>query len=298
MVHYLSVRDVVSLQELSDHLELSPRGVQRLKDNLVDSGFNIEVVRGPQGGYILNTKRHYLNTELSIEEMKLIRQGLHYLVASEMMNSSPLFTKAIAKLAGNIDDYGSNAVTSYHSIRLNVDQKIYQKHIEMIDQAIQVDRKINIAYRKNHFESSNYVFEPYDMVIVNNFWYVNGFDEKGRYLSLKINRIDDLLMLDKNFLRDESMKENSVSQYGYRINPVKISCIVSDADFISEYIWGKHQVISWNDDGNFKLDVEFQNENAAKDFILRHGASIKMLQPEHLITWLKQEIKTIQSQYQ
>lgn len=298
MVNYLSVRGVVSLTELSEYLELSPRGVQRLKDTLVDTGFNIEVVRGPQGGYMLNQNRHHLNTELSIEELKLIKQGLRFLVESEMVKSSPLFTKAISKLSGSIDDYGMDAVMSYQSIRLNVDPIKYQRHIDLIDTAIQHHRKVSIEYRKNHLVLNEYTFEPYNMVIVNNFWYVNGYDEKRRYLSLKINRVENIRILESTFLKDESGNDNPISKYGYRINPIRLVTHVRNADFISEYVWGKNQNISWENDGSFLLDVEFPNENAAKDFILRHGSSIKVLEPVELKIWLHDEISKIQKMYE
>lgn len=293
MINYLSVRNVVSLNELSEHLEISVRGVQRLKDTLLDAGFQIDIIRGPHGGYAMQSKRHNLNTEFSIEELKFIKQGLGFLIKSDIASSSPSLMKAIAKLSSGIDAYGMDAINSYQSIRLNVDPIKYQEDIETLETAIQNHRKIEIDYNKNHFEKNHYVFQPYSMVVVNSFWYVNGFDDKGRYLSLKVNRIERVIILESTFLKDESMVESSLSQFGYRINPIKVSCLVHKADYISEYIWGKNQVIEWNSDGSFLLNVEFQNENAAKDFILRHGSLVEVLQPIHLVEWLKLETQKI-----
>ena len=297
MVELLSIRNVVSLQELSDTLEISVRAVQRLKDHLLDTGFNIQTVMGPSGGYVLESRLNQFNLDFSHEELKLIRQGLKYLVESHMVNPSPAFPLAISKLANQIDDYGIETVSSFQTVRLNVDPVLYQKHISMLELAISRDQRITLHYRKNHKEINTYRFEPYEMVIVNKFWYVMGFDEKNRYLSLKINRIESIELLESTFRRDASVKESSLSQFGYRIKPVKLTVKVTDADYISEYIWGKDQIISWLDDGSFLLEVEFQNENAAKDFILSNGSKIHLLKPASLRHWLKEELEKILVQY-
>lgn len=297
MIEILSLRNIVSVDELSRSLELSPRAVQRLKETLLNTGFNIKTIMGPQGGYVLESRSTLFNLDFSHDELKLIRQGLKYLVETQTINPTREFPLAIAKLANQIDGFGVETVSSFQTVKLNVDPIAYQKHIAELEKAISDETTIKMVYKKSHKEENTYIFEPYEMVIVNNFWYVMGFDERSRYLSLKINRIDTIEILDKKFRRDESIMENSINKFGYRIKPVRIVCHVRDGDYISEYIWGKNQAIEWYEDGSFTLDVEFQNEAAAKDFILKNGSKIIVQEPAYLITWLKEETLKILAQY-
>lgn len=297
MIQLLSLRNVVSVNELSEYLELTPRSIQRLKSQLVDAGFDIQTIMGPEGGYILKTRSNFFNLDLDFEELKLVRQGLQYLVQTDMVNPSPEFPLAISKLANQIDGYGIETISNFQTIRLNVNPEVYQAHISQLESAINLKQRVKIAYQKNHKVLNEYLFEPYEMVIVNKFWYIMGFDERNRYLSLKINRIQKITPSNDTFLKDESMSESSINKYGYRIKPVYLECIVTQGDFISEYIWGKHQSIEWFDDGSFKLCVEFQNEHAAKDFILKHGSKIQVLQPTEMIEWLKEELEKILTLY-
>lgn len=297
MVHILSLRNVVSVKELSSLLDMNERSVGRLKDMLIDAGFHIQTIMGPHGGYLLESRSNVFNLDFNHDEMKLIRQGLQYLVQSDGINPSPEFPLAIAKLANEIDGFGIDTISSFQSVQLNVDKDKYQKHIQQLETAILNHQRVQIEYQKNHKEMNSYEFDPYEMIIVDRFWYLMGFDERRRYLSLKISRMQDVTLIEKTFLKDESLMEQSVNRHGYRIKPVTLECIITNGDYLSEYIWGKNQRITWFEDGSFKLEVEFQNEGAAKDFILRNGSKVKLLQPVEMVHWLQEELKKILSHY-
>ena len=68
MLNYMSMRNVVSLQELSDYLSLSERSVQRLRNELEDSGYQIDTVKGPGGGYVLRKGSSIRAQELSFHQ--------------------------------------------------------------------------------------------------------------------------------------------------------------------------------------------------------------------------------------
>ncbi len=298
MLDLLSVRSVISLQELSNSLEISIRAVQRLKDTLIDAGYDIQTVMGPQGGYKLQSRAKISALDFSHEEIRDIKQGLAHLVQSQGSLFSNTFSLSIAKLSNQLEDYSTQTVMSFQSVKMNVDPQVYYKHIRTLEACIKSQIKVKIEYQKNQSTLNTYEFQPYELMIVNQFWYVVGYDQKGRYISLKVNRIKHMESMDTTFLKDTGPKPSlGVGSFGYKIKPIKVKCFVESADYISEYIWGNDQQIQWVSDHQFMLDVEFQNIHSAQDFVLRNGKNIKVLQPQSLIDWLIKETQAILRKY-
>ena len=298
MIHILSSKNVVKLEELSQALELSTRSIQRLKNQLIDAGFDIQTLMGPDGGYRLENHAQIFPLAFEQDEIKLLKQAMSYVINNNNQTFGEGLPKVLGKLSHQLDDQGMTSISSFHSIQLNVDPKKYHEHIRQIEKAIKDKLKIKIDYQKNHQEKRNYLFDPYEMVIVNKFWYLMGYDSAGRYLSLKVNRLNSIEILNKTFLKDKNTnKKQSLGNFGYKIKPQTLECIIENADYVSEYIWGENQNIEWVGPHKFILNVEFQNEKAAHDFILQQGSKLEILGPVELIDWLKKELKMNLSKY-
>lgn len=297
MLDILSARSVVSVQELSDALEISTRAVQRLKDTIIDSGYNIETIMGPGGGYRLLSSSQIQPLAFDMNQRRILKKAI-----ANMMQQTTVYGPdmqiALAKLSQQLNYNDVNTSPFVQSVQLNVDPQTYQRHLELLEDAIDKEHKIRIEYQKNHQTLNNYLFEPYELVLVNQLWYLFGFDEKNRYLSLKINRINSIEVLDTKFLKDDEFSHRqSLSEFGYKISPVKVSLIVKDRDYLSEYIWGKNQTITWIDSHKFRLEVEFANDEAARTFILRGGSNIYIEAPESLRNWACEEYLHAFQQY-
>ncbi|AMS11571.1 WYL domain-containing protein [Erysipelothrix rhusiopathiae] len=298
MLDVLSARSVVPLSELADLLEISERGVQRLKGELESVGYEITTVMGPGGGYVLESKTQLQPLAFERNERKMLKQAFAVLLSQDNPTLGNDFVAVISKLSHQLDYSGNVSISAFQSVKLNVDPNLYQKHIEMLENAIENHLRIDIVYNKNHREKRSYIFEPYELVIVNKFWYLLGYDEKNRYLSLKVNRIHELSLRDEIFrFDDETSSKHVFSKFGYKIKPVFAELEVFEQDYISEYIWGEHQEITWIDDHRFVLKVEFSNELAVKDFILQGGSHITVLKPEWLREWIVDECHKITKLY-
>lgn len=297
MLDILSARSVVSLDELADTLEISTRAVQRLKDDLESVGYHIDTKMGPNGGYTLKYQTQIHPIEFNIEERKILKQALA-LVMHQNSTQSRDFVRAVSKLSRQLDYPELSMVESFQSVRLNIDPEKYQNFITTLTQAIESCHRVTLEYNKNHRETKTYRFDPYELVLVNKLWYVFGYDEKGRYLSLKINKINDVTILESTFLKDENTSSRQVlSDYGYKIQPVMTELLITDQDYLSEYIWGKNQTITWLDDHRFKLEVEFPNEMSVKNFVMRSARHITIIEPVWLKDWLYQEAQEIIERY-
>ncbi|QIK70533.1 WYL domain-containing transcriptional regulator [Erysipelothrix sp. HDW6C] len=298
MLDILSARSVVSLPELAETLELSHRGVQRLKDDLEVAGYNIETVMGPGGGYKLSNNTQVHPLAFSLQERKTLKQALSILIQQKNPSFGGDFVRTVSKLSNQLDYNDISNALAFQSVKLNVNLKRYQEHLEIFDRAIATHNRLHILYDKNHRQQNSYVFEPYELVIVNQFWYLLGYDEKGRYLSLKVNRVASAEILPETFRFDEETSHRgTLSDFGYKIKPVVAQLEIQNMDYISEYIWGKDQEITWLSDHRFLLKVEFPNEAAVEDFILKGGSRIKVIEPSSLREWVRSEALKTVAQY-
>lgn len=298
MLNVLSARSVVSLQELSEILEINIRSVQRLKDDLEYSGYNIETVMGPGGGYKLINTSSIPSSALSMQERKKLKQALALLLHQNARTFDSDFIGVVSKLSQQLNYSNLDNTIAFQSVKLNVDPIHYSKTLETIEEAIELKRVLEIKYRKNHKSENIYRFQPYELVIVNQFWYLYGYDQKNRYLSLKVNRIREIEMLEKTFLKETQLpKRNTLNEYGYTIDPVHAVLEIKSLDYISEYIWGKNQTIEWISDHCFKLEVEFSNPIALRDFVLRCGDKVKVIEPEWLVNEIIEIYENAMKQY-
>lgn len=299
MLDILSVKSIQTREELARALEISPRAVQRLKDDLELAGYDIVSQFGLGGGYSLLNKSQIKPRAFTSEEIRVLKQALSFLMNQDLGAFDSSTLKTLASLSTQLDDYGLQNIEHFQSIKLNVDPDTYHKHIRLLEEAIVSHSRVKIQYQKNHRERRAYVFEPYNLVIVNKFWYLLGNEyPSGRHLSLKINRMDTIDYEGSMFRFDvETSKKSVLSDFGYKIKPTYMECIIQNRDYLSEYIWGENQEIEWIDDHTFKMSVIFPNENAAKDFILQNGSGLTLIGPRELLDWHKKEIETIASRY-
>lgn len=287
MLNVLSARSVVSLQELSDILEINIRSVQRLKDDLEYSGYQIETVMGPGGGYQLKNNTQIQSNAFTLDERRKLKQALAMLLHQNSKTFDKDFVALVSKLSSQLHFSKLENTMAFQSVKLNVDPIYYNQLLSDLEKAIDYSNVVKINYKKNHRTNTEYMFQPYELLLVNQFWYIYGYDQLNRYISLKVNRINSLEVLEKTFAKEEVLpKRQALNEYGYSIDPEKAIIEVSGLDYLSEYIWGKNQKINWLDDHRFSLEVEFPNAIALKDFALRGGANIKVIEPKWLVDFL------------
>lgn len=298
MLNILSARSVVSLQELSEVLEINVRSVQRLKDELEYSGYRIDTVMGPGGGYKLVSTSPIQSTAFTLQERKKLKQALALILHQSSKTFDHEMIGLVSKLSNQLNYNKMENTIAFQSVRLNVDPDHYTNTLTVIEDAIASNHLLKVVYKKNHKTSNEYFFQPYELVIVNQFWYAYGYDQNNRYISLKVNRITHIERLEKTFLKERQLpKRNALNEFGYTIEPEKAVLIVHNLDYLSEYVWGKNQTIEWVDDHKFQLTVEFPNTLALKDFALRGGSSIKVLEPKWLIDFLVDNYENAMKQY-
>ncbi|NLW15936.1 MAG: WYL domain-containing protein [Erysipelothrix sp.] len=306
MLQYLSQRKEVSLDTLSQKYNVTKRTIQRMRDDLVEIGYDIETKYGPFGGLKLHTSPDFPIATFTKEELNDISLGLQDLMNKSHSVFRPEFASSIAKLSLHMSQKsGIQTFESASTRQLNVNLVEYQNHIDIIRDAIQTKTKIKIEYKRlaqkgkeETLSPLTYIFEPYDLYLVEQVWYVFGLNENNDRRNLRISRIINVEALDKKYRPDpEYLGQSNVGYYGFKIDRTFVKLRVRNADYLTEYIWGEDQKIEWIDPFTFDLSVEFATRYAAINFILSAGSKIEVLEPEDIKTYIKTEVNKMLELY-
>lgn len=299
MLDVLSTRHVVAIKTLSEMFEVTERTIQRMRDDLIDLGYDIKTHHGPGGGYQLMNSSQIHPLAFTYEEIRSIRQSVSYLLAVDENHIDTHSKKALSKLVHQFDPTANaRALQAFKTVNLNVDKQLYSSTISALESAIRANERIVIVYQKNKREQRVYQFEPYELVLVDSLWYIHGYDKQGRQLSLKVIRILDIKETYQKFQKDRFYNSKQhFSEYGFRINPVNLKVKVTNMDTLTEYIWGENQTITWINDYEYILAARFPNDFAAKEFILSSGSRLEVLEPEYLRVWIVEEVNRIHNLY-
>lgn len=295
MLYLLSIRKY-TVDELAQRLEMSDRAIKRLKESLVNSGYDITTEYGPYGGYYLDKILKVPSHEFTTEEKDILKNSLEYLVQASPFRNKPEVIRTLGKLSNQLFEYNYSVFKYYDDVTLNIDTLQYIKNVNTIERAIKESNYLEIKYNIGN-KKRKYIFEPYHLTNMKNIWYVEGYDQNLRYLTLKVNRIQELQLQDRIFKKERYLPTSTMKEFGFKINPLKVKMEVNNASYISEYVWGEDQTIKWINEDMFILEVVFSNDLKAKSFLLENGPYIKILEPSNLKEWYIKSLEKILLKY-
>ncbi len=122
-----------------------------------------------------------------------------------------------------------------------------------------------------------------------------GYIKNDHWASLKLNRINDIKLSEETFLVDHSFSVGTMlNEFGFKFNDVvSLVCQITNHPYVNERVYGKNQKIEILDSKTLKLSVDIDSKLRAQQFILQFGSDIKILQPQWLKDFQKQEAKRI-----
>lgn len=296
MIDILSARSVVSLHELADYFEVDNRTIQRMRDDLIELGYEIKTHRGPHGGIELVKSRPFNIADYSDEDIRAINMGLDRLLTfSEFQRN-----QSIMKLKHEFSQLSRfRMIEGVERRALNIDLDKYYGLISILQNAIESDRKIAVTYQSSYLKPiKKYIVEPYELFVVDRMLYLGALNEDYESRSFKVSRMHDLVLLDQKFSKDETLYSTKIKEgSGFKINPITVKVRVKDFDFYREFIWGQDQVITDIDDHTYELEVTFGSLWYAQEFVLIGKQHVEILEPASLKNWLIEEVQSILKVY-
>ncbi len=306
MLQLLNTGRTYKISELANLLDTNPRNIIEYKKELDEVAsecgydFYIETIPGRYGGYRLNGNAVVPSLSLSNEEKISLLNGLDYLMGRNDFSNKKEFQIAFSKITSSLilDDIRKeedNAVINRFPLAMT-DADIKYRY-EVIKLAIRKRQRILFSYLSSKNLTKEHRFDPYEVFMYNNAWFVIGWLNSTKHSSVcwfKLNRISEIKMIDEKFTHNKNFDiKEYIDEYGFKNNSewyhIEFIAHGAYASSVKERIYGKNQVIEVIDDNSTKVSVDMQNKENIRLLILGFGKNVDVLEPQ----WLKDDLKDI-----
>lgn len=293
MLIYLKANGLSKKQELADYLETNVRNIKELRKELESAGYTIEIINGPYGGYRLLDTSFFPLAQLDANKRQALIDATPYLLSSNQPYLNKPFKQAYMELLANDSPLGT--IIQSQSTQLAMTQQEIEGYLQTLQKAIKNKQRVQIVYQRSLTSHSDYIFEPYENIKVNDLWYVVGYKKHDNAISLKINRFISLELLEETYLEDLKFNaESMLSSFGFKFNEiVHLKARITGHPYIAEYIYGNNQKIDIIDNQTLMIEVEIDSAYRAKQFVSRFASDIQIISPQWLKNYQKEQAQII-----
>lgn len=294
--HPLTQQDIIDILEHDYDLECERKAVGRNLSYLKEMGFDIE--SGAKGSYLASRKLENAELRLLIDSVLSSRNV-------NSTHSSQLIEKLISLGGRNFKSH----VKHVYSVKdwAKSDNKAFFFNIDVIDEAIEQNKKISFYYNKVGLDKALHhsLFHkgsPYQMVLHNQRYYLMMYDETFEKVGYyRLDKITDITILEDVA---KPLKENPGFEKGinykqiatalpYMYNdkpiPVTIKCRNYMMDTISDW-FGTDFTIKRVDDEHFTATIT-ASEKAMRYWVLQFNYKVEVISPESLRNSVVESLK-------
>ncbi len=291
----------IGAQELADMFEVSPRTIYRDIDTINMAGIPVRSTSGVGGGFEIMQKYKIDKKVFSTADLSAILMGLTNL--STMIRGDEL-VNAIAKVksfipAEKAKDIELKANQIYIDLSPWIGNRNIQAYLEIIKTSLLESRLLSFEYADRYGNKTARTAEPYQLVLKNSHWYLQGYCLKRNDFRLfKISRISNLQIQEEFFTPREYQKPqlDFADILATMQTKIKIRIHKSVMDRILDFCAFEH----FSPDGNDHYIVSFpfiENEYYY-NILFSFGNKCECLEPLHIRTEMKRRIHDIATLYE
>ena len=303
MLVLLKCRGKMSINELSEELEIGKRQIIRYKEALEDAGINIKTVSGKYGGYVYDDKEYLSSLNVTDDEFTALLAAEQQLIHDDFVNIKD-FKKLIEKLS-SLKQGQDFKLSDYYIKNKSVSFEIEKEKKTWLDinSAIVTNRKIKIIYSSLKNEEKERIVRPYAVFQYDGALYLVGYCElRNDIREFKISRIKKYVLLTEKFTKDkkfklqEYMKNSFGIHHGKKIN-LKLKIKYPISQIVKEKVWVENQKITECDDNSIIYEANMTGEPEIESWILSMGNCAEIIEPEDLRKEIIDEIEEIRKIY-
>ncbi len=304
MLELLNTGQVYKCSELATLLETNSRNIIEYKKELEEAGYYITSIPGKYGGYQLEKTILMPSLKLTEKEKNALAAGSIYLSRRSEFPYEADYQMTIAKIFSTIS----------HK-RLDDDYLVVNEHLQMPSAEIETRYKSVINAVKNRYILKiNYltdknkeifiVFHPYELFMLDNMWYVIGWNELTNDIDYcKINRMIQLEETTSKFNKWKYYnRSNYLDEYGIKNEGswLHLELKVSGRALVAfkEKLYGKNQMIKPLNKTSAIVSLDMQNKDKILSFILGFGKDIEIIEPKTLQKDMVNIIESIKKIYE
>ncbi|NLV66587.1 MAG: transcriptional regulator [Spirochaetes bacterium] len=176
---------------------------------------------------------------------------------------------------------------------------------EIISRGLRQRNSLSISHRKAGADDDVVrTVDPYHIVNFRGEWYLIAWCHlRKSVLRFAVSRIHRAFLLEQNYVIPADFNFSSFigSSFGIMTEPtehrVSIHFSSGQAPYIAERRWHRDQQIKENSDGSVVLSFLTNSLFEVKRWVLSWGSSARVLEPQHLVDQLRDEIKNMSDIY-
>lgn len=293
MLELLNTGRVYKVSDLGELLETNPRNIIEYRKELEEAGYYIISIPGKYGGYKLSKTNIIPAIKFTSSEINSISDAVGYLSARNDFYKKKGFEKAMGKVFSSMSHSGEGETpTVINRFPLSMPEEDLIKRYEALRYCINNKLSIDFVYVSQKNTEKEYIFDPYELFMYNNAWFILGWNQNiGCVSYFKINRITKYTITDKRFNIWKGFNRNDyIDEYGFKSNGewyhIEFKALNTYASLVKERIYGKNQEVIPIDEKTTLVKVDMQNKENILVFILGFNKNIEILEPQ----WLKDEL--------
>jgi hypothetical protein len=305
--YMIQARKCVPIQEFLDELEISKATFKRDLEYLRDRMNASIVFDRAEGGYRFDKPNAGEKIELpglwfSEKEATALVLMQHLL---DNLDQGGLISAHIDPLVEIIDGILGQSEISAKELRKRIKvfgmsaRKNSLENFEEVGTALLKRQRLELQYySKGKDEITNREVSPQRLIFYRDNWYLDGYCHLRKGLrSFALDGVKKAILLNKKAdeVSEKELQENFAESYGIfsgkATQRAKLRFTPERARWVSGETWHGQQVSSFDKDGNYILEFDYNQDPELVMEVLRHGDGVEVISPASLRKKVTTEIK-------
>jgi predicted DNA-binding transcriptional regulator YafY len=305
--YMIQARKCVPIQEFLDELEISKATFKRDLEYLRDRMNASIVFDRAEGGYRFDKPNAGEKIELpglwfSEKEATALVLMQHLL---DNLDQGGLISAHIDPLVEIIDGILGQSEISAKELRKRIKvfgmsaRKNSLENFEEVGTALLKRQRLELQYySKGKDEITNREVSPQRLIFYRDNWYLDGYCHLRKGLrSFALDGVKKAMLLNKKAdeVSEKELQENFAESYGIfsgkATQRAKLRFTPERARWVSGETWHGQQVSSFDKDGNYILEFDYNQDPELVMEVLRHGDGVEVISPASLRKKVATEIK-------
>lgn len=293
-------KERVGAQELADMFEVSLRTIYRDIDAINMAGIPVRGASGVGGGFEIMPDYKVDKKVFSASDLSAILMGLSSLSGVARGNE---VANALAKIKSFIPaDRAKDIELKANQICVDLSpwmgSRTIPSYLEMIKAALQDSKLLAFEYTAHHGNQTERIVEPYQLVLKNGHWYLQGFCRKRNDFRLfKLSRIVNLRLQEESFTPRDYQRPvlDFADLLKTMQTEIRLRVHQSIMDIVLEYCSYEHAVP--DGDNHYIVTFPFIENDYYYNILFSFGNKCECLEPVHVREEMKRRIHGIAKLY-
>ena len=310
--YLIQARQCVPLQDFLDELEVSKATFKRDLEYLRDRMNASIVYDRSMGGYRFESSNQ-VGEKIELPGLWFSEEEATALVLTQSLlaglDQGGLLGPHLEPLQNIIDGILGRSETTTKELRKRLKvfgmsaRKSSVEHFEAIGSALLKRNRLNVEYyAKGSNATTTRDVSPQRLIYYRDNWYLDAYCHLRKELrSFSMDGIRKAIILSQ---KADEISEKVLNEYfgesygifsGKSTQKAKLRFSPERARWVSAETWHKHQKASFDEDGYYVLEFDYNQDPELVMDILKHGSEVEVISPASLRKRIKEELqKTLQ----